>query len=185
MEKAPIPENESKRLASLHALYLLDTPAEERFDIFTRVATRLFNVPISTLTLVDAHREWFKSCQGLSETRGERAISFCGHALVENEMLVVEDTKKDKRFFDNPMVVKSPHIRFYAGVPIMSADGQRVGVFCIKGTKPRKFSKEDREILKQLAKLVEHQVNAHNLSSMLKEQKGIIDENKLKQRRAQ
>lgn len=164
MKKAPIPKNESDRLISLYALHLLDTPDEERFDLFTRAAMRIFDVPISTLTLIDGHREWFKSCQGLSERSGQRALSFCGHALMENEISVIEDTRKDKRFFDNPMVIGDPYIRFYAGVPIMSVDGQRVGVFCIKDTKPRKFSKEDREALTELALLVEHQVNARNLS---------------------
>ena len=167
MKKAPIPDNEKERLLSLYALKILDTPAEERFDLFTRIATKVFDVPISTLTLIDANREWFKSCQGLEKHEGARAISFCGHALVEDEILVIEDTKEDKRFANNPLVTGAPYIRFYAGVPIMSADTQRVGVFCIKDVKPRKFSKEDRQALKELATLVEHEVNMHNLSKAL------------------
>ena len=122
MKKAPIPKNELTRIASLYALDLLDTPSEERFDRLTKVATQIFHVPISTLTLIDANREWFKSCQGLSKTEGDRAISFCGHALVENEILVINDTKKDERFSDNPMVVGEPFLRFYAGAPIKSAE---------------------------------------------------------------
>ena len=145
MKKAPLPKNEFKRIKSVYASDLLDTLPEERFDQLTRCATLIFHVPISTLTLIDANREWFKSCQGLSKTEGDRAISFCGHALVENEILIIKDTLKDERFADNPMVTGGPHIRFYAGVPIMSADGQRIGVFCIKNTKPREFSQEDEE----------------------------------------
>src|SRR3989338_11009891 len=145
MKKAPIPNNEPKRLASLYALELLNTPPEERFDQLTRMAVKIFHVPISTLTLIDSNREWFKYCQGLSKTEGDRAISFCGHALIEDEILVIQDTKKDERFADNPMVVGEPYIRFYAGVPIMSADGQCIGVVCIKDTKPREFSKYDKE----------------------------------------
>ncbi|OGH24928.1 MAG: hypothetical protein A3B47_02360 [Candidatus Levybacteria bacterium RIFCSPLOWO2_01_FULL_39_24] len=171
MKHAPIPDNEQERLLSLHKLGLLDTHPEERFDIITRTATQIFHVPISTLTLVDEKREWFKSCQGLSSKEGSRAISFCGHALLAPEMLVIPDTKKDVRFSDNPMVVGKPYIRFYAGVPISNADGQRVGVFCIKDTKPREFAKANQEILLGLAAWAELEVNSHNLSLALSERK--------------
>lgn len=181
MKEAPIPKDELKRIASLYALHLLDTSPEERFDRLTKVATQVFHVPISTLTIIDAKREWFKSCQGLSETEGDRAISFCGHALVEDEILVVKDTLKDKRFADNPMVVGDPYIRFYAGVPIMSADGQRIGVFCIKDTKPRNFSKEDEEILEGLAAWAELEVNLRNMSLSVAEQQEIINTYRWKQ----
>lgn len=171
MKQAPIPKNEEERLLSLHKLGLLDTKPEERFDRITRTAIKIFNVPISTLTLVDAKREWFKSCVGLPAREGNRAISFCGHALLANNVFVIPDTKKDKRFFDNPMVVGKPFIRFYAGVPLMNADGQRIGVFCIKDKKPRKFSKEDKEILKNLASWAELEINSRNLSLALLEGK--------------
>src|SRR3989338_3571483 len=173
MKHAPIPDNEQERLLSLHKLGLLDTNPEERFDRITRTATKIFHVPISTLTLVDERREWFKSCQGLPNREGSRAISFCGHALLANEIFVMPDTKKDIRFFDNPMVVGKPYIRFYAGVPIMNADGQRVGVFCIKDIEPRKFSKADGEILVGLAGWAELEVNSRNLSLALEERKEI------------
>ena len=175
MKKAPIPKNELERIASLYALNLLDTPPEERFDRLTKTATQIFHVPISTLTLIDANREWFKSCQGLSKTEGDRAISFCGHALVEDEILVIPDTKKDERFLDNPMVVGYPYIRFYAGVPIISTDGQRIGVFCVKDTKPREFSKDDEGILKGLAGWAELEINFRNLNLSVVEQNKIIE----------
>lgn len=170
MEKAPIPKNELERIASVYALNLLDTPPEERFDQLTRCATKIFHVPISTLTLIDANREWFKSCQGVSKTEGDRAISFCGHALVGGDMMAVKDTLQDKRFYDNPLVTGEPHIRFYAGVPVMSFDGQRIGVFCIKDTKPREFSGDDREILKGLAAWAGLEINSRNISLTLKKQ---------------
>ncbi len=175
MKQAPIPKNELKRIASLYALDLLDTPPEERFDRLTNCATKIFHVPISTLTLIDANREWFKSCQGLSKTEGDRAVSFCGHALVEDEILIIPNTLKDERFADNPMVTNQPYIRFYAGVPIMSADGQRIGVFCIKDTKPREFSEEDKDVLKGLAYWAELEINLRNLSLSVKEQQKIIE----------
>ncbi len=171
MEPAPIPENEEQRLASLHNLALLDTAPEERFDVITRTATRIFHVPISTLTLVDSKREWFKSCQGLPAREGDRAISFCGHALLSPDIMVVPDTKKDPRFADNPMVTGEPYLRFYAGVPVVSADGARVGVVCIKDTKPRKFSKDEEETLKGLAVWAEVEINSHNLSQALTEER--------------
>lgn len=169
MQQAPIPQNEEERLLSLHALGLLDTEPDERFDRITRMATKIFNAPISTLTLIDANREWFKSCEGLPGREGDRAISFCGHALLAPTIFVIPDTLKDPRFADNPMVVGKPFIRFYAGVPIMSADGQRVGVFCIKDTKPRTFSKQDEDILFGLASWAELEVNSHNLSLAISE----------------
>ncbi len=176
MKKAPIPKNEKKRLLSLHKLGLLDTKPEKRFDRITKTATKIFNVPISTLTLVDSKREWFKSCVGLPAKEGDRAISFCGHALFTKDVFVIPDTKKDKRFFDNPMVIGKPHIRFYAGVPIVNADSERVGVFCIKDVKPRKFLKSDKEILKNLAIWAELEVNSRNLSLALDEEKRLQEE---------
>jgi len=165
MKKAPIPTNEVERLKSVYGLNLLDTPPEERFDRITRCVTKIFHAPISTLTLIDSKREWFKSCQGLDVKEGERAISFCGHALVEDQILVVPDTTKDERFADNPMVTGEPFIRFYAGVPLMTADRTaRIGVLCIKDTKPREFSKDDEEILKGLAYWAELEINARNMS---------------------
>jgi GAF domain-containing protein len=175
MKKAPIPKNEFERIQSVQALGILDTPPEERFDKLTRAATLIFHVPISTLTIIDAQREWFKSCQGLAQKEGDRAISFCGHALVENEMLVVTDAAKDERFADNPMVIGDPHIRFYAGVPIVGADGRRIGVFCIKDTKPREFSPEDREILEGLASWAELEINLRNVMLTVAQQQKIIE----------
>ena len=179
MKPAPIPENEKERLLSLHKLGLLDTKPEERFDRITRTATETFNVPISTLTIVDEKREWFKSVCGLDQKEGDRAISFCGHALLANEVFVISDTVKDKRFSDNPMVIGKPYIRFYAGVPIMNADGERIGVFCIKDIKSRKFSKDNEEMLKNLAVWAELEINSRNLSLALREERKIRSELKV------
>lgn len=166
-QKAPIPEDEKERLTSLRKLNILDTPTEERFDRITRLATQLFKVPISTITLVDSHREWFKSCQGLSGREGVRAISFCGHAVLAEDIFIISDTKKDPRFVRNPMVVGKPYIRFYAAVPLKAADGKKVGVLCIKDLKPRKLSSENATLLKTLASWVELELNVHELSTAL------------------
>ena len=163
----PIPADEKERLKSLHNLGLLDTPTEERFDRITRLALSLFNMPISTVTLIDSEREWFKSCQGLPQREGRRAISFCGHAVLGEDVLVIPDTKKDSRFAKNPMVVGNPFIRFYAGIPLKSADGKKVGVFCVKDLKPRKFDSHKKLLLKTLSSWVELELNVHELSKAL------------------
>ncbi|MBI2630783.1 GAF domain-containing protein [Candidatus Nomurabacteria bacterium] len=171
MQPAPIPKNEKKRLISLHKLGLLDTKPEERFDRITRTATKIFNAPISTLALVDSKREWFKSVCGIDQKEGDRAVSFCGHALLANEIFVIPDTTRDKRFSDNPMVIGKPYIRFYAGVPIINADGERIGVFCVKDIKSRKFSKDNEEMLENLATWAELEINSRNLSLALSEER--------------
>ena len=114
MLKSAIPLDEAKRLATLQALHILDTPPEERFDRLSRLAQRLFNVPIVLISLVDANRQWFKSRQGLSVSETPRDISFCSHAILHEDALVIPDTTLDPRFLDNPLVTGEPSIRFYA-----------------------------------------------------------------------
>lgn len=166
-QKAPIPKDEEKRLEAVYKLKILDTPPEERFDRITQTALNLFDVPISTITIVDSDREWFKSCQGLSKREGRRAISFCGHALVSDELLLIPDAKKDPRFAQNPMVLGKPNIRFYAGVPLKTVDGARIGAFCIKDTKPRYLSKRKIELLKALASWAELELNVRQIGKLL------------------
>ncbi len=162
--EAPIPENEKERIISLRSLGILDTPPEERFDRITKLAVHLFKIPISTITLIDSKREWFKSCQGLSKREGKRAISFCGHALLDEDLFIVPDAKKDERFANNPMVKGPPFIRFYAAFPLKAADGKKVGVFCIKDHKPRRLAKEQISLLKDLSAWAELELNTHELN---------------------
>ncbi len=170
MITSPIPNNEAARLSAVKELAILDTPAEKRFDRITNLAIKLFAVPISTLTIMDSDREWFKSCQGLEKKEGPRAIAFCGHVVaMEKDVLIVEDTLKDERFVDNPMVTGEPHIRFYAGVPIFSLSDDRIGVFCIKDVKPRALSESEIYLLKTLASWVELEVNMVSLRKVLDE----------------
>ncbi|MCR4305658.1 MAG: GAF domain-containing sensor histidine kinase [Candidatus Daviesbacteria bacterium] len=166
-QEAAIPKDENERLVSLRRLNILDTPPEERFDRITRLATSLFNVPISTITLVDSKKEWFKSCQGLAIREGERAISFCGHAMLAPDSFIIPDAKKDPRFAQNPIVIGKPFIRFYAAVPLKAADGQRVGAFCLKDYRPRKLGLEQIDMLKSLAAWIEIELNAHELTQAL------------------
>ncbi|MEK7643988.1 MAG: GAF domain-containing protein [Patescibacteria group bacterium] len=160
MKKAPIPTNDKERVCVLHGLKLLDTASEERFDRITREAIKRFGVPISTITLVDKDREWFKSVQGMSTREGPRDISFCGHALMSQTVLIIEDTLADPRFADNPMVQGVPFIRFYAGKSLYDrASKLPVGVFCIKDRKPRQMSMSDVNDFFDLAQRAEDEIN--------------------------
>ncbi len=160
MQISLIPKDELARMVAVHRMAILDTAPEERFDVLTKEAVEKLNVPISTITIIDEKREWFKSCQGLGNKEGDRAASFCGHALLETNIFIVEDTLKDPRFADNPMVVGSPFIRFYAGIALMdNKTGQPVGVFCVKDIKPRNLSLEEVSILTNLAGRAEKELN--------------------------
>ena len=163
MKLAPIPKNEKERLAAVKKLSILDTVPEERFDRITKEAVDRLKVPISTITIVDENREWFKSCQGLDQTQGARDVSFCGHAMLSDSIFIIEDTLKDDRFADNPMVVNPPHIRFYAGVMLKERKSNLpVGVFCVKDTKPREFSSDEVGTLIELAHRAEDQLNTQD-----------------------
>ena len=158
--RAPIPEDEPARLTSLHALDLLDTEPEERFDRITRVATALFKVPMATITLVDERRQWFKSCQGTAGREDPRDASFCAHVISSREPMIVVDTLGDERFADNPLVLGGPRIRFYAGYPLTLDDGSCVGTLCLLDKRPRTFERLDLEQLRDLAQIVMEQFQA-------------------------
>jgi len=108
MKSAPYPENEAERQASPKSLNILETAMEERFERVTRLASRLLDVPISAITLIDGERQWFKSIQGLNSSETPRSAAFCAHAILEEDIFVVEDATKDERFHDNPLVVGQP-----------------------------------------------------------------------------
>ncbi len=139
MQTAPILPNEADRLCAVFNLKILDTAIEERFELITKEAIDFFKVPISTISILDKDREWYKSAQGIEEREGPRNISFCGHALHHEDILIIEDTLKDPTFSDNPYVVRQTRpIRFYAGKALLSYESTLpVGVFCIKDHQPR------------------------------------------------
>lgn len=158
MQDAPIPPDDESRVAVLRGLELLDTPPEQRFNRITRTAARLFGVPISTVTLVDEKRQWFKSRYGLFVPETPRNVSFCGHAIVGDEIFVVEDAQSDPRFADNPLVTGAPFIRFYAGRPIKTPGGVKLGTLCLMGREPRKFGDADLLTLEDLAGWAEREI---------------------------
>ncbi|MER0347540.1 GGDEF domain-containing protein [Vibrio vulnificus] len=166
MQTPEKPDNEPQRIADLHSLNILDTAAEERFDRVTRIARRLFDVPIALVSLVDEDRQWFKSCFGLDVSETPRDISFCGHAILGADTLIVEDASQDARFADNPLVTGEPHIRFYAGVPLMFEHSSCLGTLCIIDTKPRTLNEDERLDLIDLAKMAERELAATHSASI-------------------
>jgi phosphoserine phosphatase RsbU/P len=159
----PLPPNETERLADLHALELLDTPAEERFDRIVRLAMAVFDVPIAYIALIDAERQWFKAKCGLTTDETGREISFCGHTILRTDALVVDDALADPRFADNPLVTGEPFIRFYAGHPLAGRAGMNVGTLCLADTRPRALSGRQLDALRELARVAEHEVGLVDL----------------------
>jgi diguanylate cyclase (GGDEF)-like protein len=166
MIPAPIPSDETERMRELESLSMLDTPAEERFDRITRLAAKTFNVPIAIISLVDTSRQWFKSCFGLTVSETPRALSFCGHAIMSSEPMVVPDAKLDDRFHDNPFVTGEPFVRFYAGVPLTGSQGHRLGVLCVMDKQPRAFTMEDMQTLRDLAALAQEELRTTHIDQV-------------------
>lgn len=155
MKPPKTPLNETQRLRSLNALRILDTQPEERYDRITRLARRFFGVDIALLSLVDADRQWFKSRQGLDATETSREISFCGHAIHDDNVMVVPDARKDQRFHDNPLVTGAPEISFYAGCPVHGPGGHKLGTLCLIDKDPRDLSQDDTEALVEFGRMIE------------------------------
>ena len=162
MQEPAHPANESERLAALQSLGLLDTPPEQRFNRITRTAARIFKVPVALVSLVDAERQWFKSRYGLLASETPRSVSFCGHAILGETALVVEDALLDPRFVDNPLVTAAPHVRFYAGQPLNGPGGVKLGTLCLIDHQPRSFDAHDRLTLLDMAGWVEREINLDN-----------------------
>ncbi len=166
MQTAAIPEDEGSRVDTLYDLRILDTEPEERFDRLTRLAKRLFQVPIALVSLVDENRQWFKSGQGMNTSETSRDISFCAHAILGDDILLVPDATLDERFHDNPLVVDDPQIRFYAGCPLKAPNGSKLGTLCLIDREPREFSEEDMALLRDLTRMAEQELAAVQLATM-------------------
>jgi diguanylate cyclase (GGDEF)-like protein len=155
---APIPGDECERLQSLYALNLLDQGPNKHFDRFTRLVAQLLEVPISLVSLVDANRQWFGSRFGLDAFETPRCDAFCAHAILDSEVFVVGDARSDERFCDNPLVTGPPAIRFYAGAPIASPTGFRLGTLCAIDNRPRTLDPDQIQGLRDLADMVEREI---------------------------
>jgi diguanylate cyclase (GGDEF)-like protein len=164
-QEAPRPADEADRLAALDALQVAYTPAEERFDRLARMACRSLRVPIATVTLIDADVQWFKAREGVLKSEDSRGVSFCAHAILQPEPLVVPDARVDPRFAANPLVTGEPFIRFYAGHPLQAPDGSHVGTLCVIDHEPRTLAAGDLEMLRDLAAVAESELRVTALSA--------------------
>lgn len=160
------PIDEEKRLETLRALQILDSVPEERFDRLTRMAKRMFDVPISLVAFIDDDRQWFKSRQGLEEEQTPRTISFCGHAILGDEAFIVPDALEDERFKNNPLVLGEPNIRFYAGCPLRVSNGSKLATLCLIDREPRELDQEDLQLLQDLAAMAEQEIAAVQLATL-------------------
>jgi len=151
---APIPRNEVKRLKVLWQYDVLDTVPEEMFDDLTDLAAHICEAPVALISLVDENRQWFKSRVGTSLKETSRDISFCAHAILNDDLLLISDASKDPRFRENPLVTGPQRIRFYAGAPLVTPDGHALGTLCVLDKQPRKLRSEQQKALRVLARHV-------------------------------
>ncbi|RZL04364.1 MAG: PAS domain S-box protein [Rubrivivax sp.] len=158
MVAAPTPVDEQLRLTILKGLRLLDSEPEDIFDRVVRLAANILDVPIAAVSLIDEHRQWFKSRVGLEASETPRDWAFCAHAILHDETMVVRNALEDHRFVDNPLVVGDPCIRFYAGVPITAASGTPLGTLCVIDRKPRQPSEMQLQVLQDLAALLRREI---------------------------
>ena len=156
---------EKVRLENVERLDVLDTPKEESFDRITRLAQKVFQVPTVVVTIIDGHRSWFKSCYGVEGTEAPREHAFCNQTIREDKPLVVRDAAKDPRFANNPFVLAENGVRFYAGIPLATRDGNNVGTLCIVDTKPREFDEEQVALLSDLARMVMDELELRMLAT--------------------
>ncbi len=156
------------RIQALRSYELLDTPPHPSFDAVTRAAQIAFDAPISLISLVDEARQWFKSCIGLDVGETTRNVSFCSHAIGQFDVFVIPDATKDARFKDNPLVTGDPHIRFYAGAPLIDSEHYALGTLCVIDRKPRRFSDRDKELLASLGACAMNAITLHSQGALLR-----------------
>ena len=156
---ADLPPGEARRLEALRSYAVLDTPPEQAFDDLTQIASVLCDTPIALVSLIDGQRQWFKSKVGVDVAETPRELSFCAHAILEpTRVFTVADTHEDARFAANPMVTAGPKMRFYAGAPLVSSDGQALGTLCVVDRKPRVLRPAQKDALRALARQVVSQL---------------------------
>ena len=165
--KAPLPEDEQARLENLRQFKVLDTEPEEAFDEIARLASYIAQAPTALITFVDSDRQWFKASVGFGRHETPRDVSFCAHAILQPGPLVVKDTLDDERFRDNPLVLETPYIRFYAGFPLTSDEGYRLATLCVIDTVRRLLFPEQAEAIERLSRVTMSLLNARRTVAYL------------------
>ncbi|WP_217424901.1 GGDEF domain-containing protein [Pandoraea soli] len=161
------PLDETERLAALRRYEILDTPPEPAFDRIVRLASYLFGAPMSLVSLIDESRQWFKARQGIDTPQTPRSMAFCAHAILGDDVFVVTDARADRRFADNPLVTGEPNIRFYAGAPLRTPEGHRLGTLCVMDRRPRTLDDEKRALLADLSALVVDALELRRVNQVL------------------
>ncbi|UII78784.1 adenylate/guanylate cyclase domain-containing protein [Flagellimonas sp. CMM7] len=164
-----IPKNEEERIEDLISLNLSDSEKKEQLDGIVSILSKSIRVPIAYISSIETDKQNIHASCGLNFNSSDRSSSFCGHTILQNELLVIEDTHKDERFFDNPMVVNEPKIRFYAGYPLSTQIGKNIGSLCISDTVPRKLAEDELSIFKMIGKLLNDMIRLNKMASLQKE----------------
>lgn len=162
------PSTETARLAALDRYAILDTEPEQSFDDLVTLAAHICKTPIAMLSLVDDHRQWFKSILGVQIRETPRDVSFCAHAIQQADLFIVSDALNDARFRENPLVTGEPHIRFYAGAPLVTEDQYALGTLCVVDCQPRELDSDQKEALQAVARLALRQMELRKNLQLLK-----------------
>ena len=165
--KAGLPANEQARRAALASYRVLDTAPEQAYDDIVAIAAFICGTPIAIMSLVDSERQWFKSKIGMADSETSRNIAFCAHTILDANVMEVPDATQDERFADNPLVIGNPHIRFYAGAPLVTAEGLSLGSVCVIDREPRKLTDAQKSALERLARLTMNNLELRRVSAEL------------------
>lgn len=178
--KPPVLKDEKRRLKVLWQYDVLDSVPEEVFDDLTELAARICEAPIALISLIDEKRQWFKSKVGVTISETSRDVSFCAHAIGQPDLFIIPDASTDVRFSTNPLVTSDPKIRFYAGAPLVTADGHALGTLCVIDKVPRELRLEQKQALRILARHVMTQLELRRrsleLASVTERHKGMESE---------
>ncbi len=175
---APRPKNEPERVKVLHHYGVMDSPPEEEFNDIVYLASKICEAPICTISFIDEERQWFKAKKGLTSCETRRDTAFCSHTILKDELLVIGDSTKDERFYNNPLVLGEPYIRFYAGAPLISPSRHKLGTLCVIDHRPRQLNSFQQRSLKVLAKQVVKLVELRFRNQLLQEKMLLIQKQK-------
>lgn len=171
--KAPTPDNEAQRLETLRGFGILDTLPEREFDDLALLASQICGTPMAMVSLIDADRQWFKAKIGVAATQTPRDLAFCAHAILQADLFIIPDALEDERFLHNPFVTSDPRIRFYAGAPLLAADGHALGTLCVLDRVPRELTAKQEESLRALSRLVVSMLELRRARSDLERLRGM------------